>query len=591
MKPDYRQVRPIPIGFKEGNSHGMKKVLVLLTTLVALAQIFPGRASAQYAYVANLGSNNVSVINLENNSVTATVGVGNTPRGIAVNPEGTFAYVANYNDNTVSVINAATNTVTATITVGGAGSGFFNPYGIAVNPAANFVYVLGQNADQVAVVNATTNTLYTTVAVGTSPYAIAVLPNGTSAYVTNFNSSIQQSNGTYSDGIVSVINANSNTVTTTVTAGINPAGVAVNPAGTLAYVANNGGANVSVINTNSNAVTATIAVGSGPKGIAVSPSGNLVFVANNNDNTVSVINAANNTVTATLNVGDGPVDVAFNPAGTYAYVTNTVDGTVSVINTGSNAVVATIPVGQNPVGIAIGGPAGPVSISAGGFQNAGGFVTPPVAPGSLVDVYGNFPVATAQASGAPWPSSLSGLSMQFNGVQAPFYFASSGQANVQVPWELAGQTQASVTAAVGGDTSPARSLNLTSAAPGIFTLNAQNQGAILDASFKVIGPSNPATAGSSYILVYCTGLGPVTNQPATGSVALSSPLSYATLATTVTIGGVQTTPYFSGLAPGFVGVYQINVLVPAGVAAGSAVPMSVSVNGVSSNTVTVAVQQ
>jgi uncharacterized protein (TIGR03437 family) len=187
--------------------------------------------------------------------------------------------------------------------------------------------------------------------------------------------------------------------------------------------------------------------------------------------------------------------------------------------------------------------------------------------------------------------------MQFNGIQAPFYYASSGQANVQVPWELAGQSQASVIAAVGGASSAARQLNLATAAPGIFTMNAQNLGAIVNNSTNVVtGPSNPATAGSTYIVIYCTGLGPVSNQPATGSPApatAGSPLSYTALSPTVTIGGVAVSGagiLYSGLAPGLIGVYQIDLQVPASVAAGNAVPLFVSIGGVTSNTVTLAVQ-
>jgi uncharacterized protein (TIGR03437 family) len=57
----------------------------------------------------------------------------------------------------------------------------------------------------------------------------------------------------------------------------------------------------------------------------------------------------------------------------------------------------------------------------------------------------------------------------------------------------------------------------------------------------------------------------------------------------VTIGNVQADVIFSGLAPGYVGLYQVNALVPAGVAAGSAVPVVISMGGASSNTVTIAV--
>jgi uncharacterized protein (TIGR03437 family) len=80
------------------------------------------------------------------------------------------------------------------------------------------------------------------------------------------------------------------------------------------------------------------------------------------------------------------------------------------------------------------------------------------------------------------------------------------------------------------------------------------------------------------------------NQPATGAAASSTQLAPTTELASVTIGGITENAVFSGLAPGFVGLYQVNALVPAGVALGSAVPVTISIGGATSNQVTVAVQ-
>src|ERR1035441_7861042 len=119
--------------------------------------------------------------------------------------------------------------------------------------------------------------------------------------------------------------------------------------------------------------------------------------------------------------------------------------------------------------------------------------------------------------GAPWPTSLGGLSMQFGGTKAPLYYVSSGQVNLLVPWELANQSQASLAATVNGQTSTAQTVSLAAFSPGIFSMNGQGtgQGAIVDAiSGRLLDSSNPAIVGSTYVSIYCTGLGPVTNQPA-----------------------------------------------------------------------------
>jgi uncharacterized protein (TIGR03437 family) len=146
---------------------------------------------------------------------------------------------------------------------------------------------------------------------------------------------------------------------------------------------------------------------------------------------------------------------------------------------------------------------------------------------------------------------------------------------------------------LNGTAGAAQTVNVAAFAPAIFTTNAQGTGAgaIQDSSYRLVDSANPAIAGTTYILIYCTGLGAVSaNQPATGAPASSTELAPTTTPVTVTIGGVTANVSFSGLAPGYVGLYQVNALVPAGVAAGSAVPVVISRDAVTSNTVTIVVQ-
>jgi uncharacterized protein (TIGR03437 family) len=104
-----------------------------------------------------------------------------------------------------------------------------------------------------------------------------------------------------------------------------------------------------------------------------------------------------------------------------------------------------------------------------------------------------------------------------------------------------------------------------------------------------VDANSPAHAGD-YLQIYATGLGPVSNQPQTGAAASGSVLSYAITYPAATIGGVPALVSFAGLAPGFVGLYQVNVQVPQGVAAGDAVPVVVSMGATASNTVTISVR-
>jgi uncharacterized protein (TIGR03437 family) len=218
----------------------------------------------------------------------------------------------------------------------------------------------------------------------------------------------------------------------------------------------------------------------------------------------------------------------------------------------------------------------------------------PVAAGSIAAVFGtNLSIGSASSnSGSTLPTTLAQSSFTIGSRAAPMFFAMPTQVNLQIPWEMAGQTQTSIIDTVNGASSNSQVVALATFAPGIFTIDASGagQGAI------VVVPSGSVAAGgtpalrNAYIAVFCTGLGAVSNQPATGAPALASPLSVAQTQPTITIGGVPSTVSFAGLAPGFAGLYQVNVLVPATVTPGSAVPVVLTIGAAVSNSVTIAVQ-
>jgi YVTN family beta-propeller protein len=124
----------------------------------------------KHAYVANFGSNNVSVIDTATNTVVTTVPVGSKPNGVAVAPDGKHAYVANFGSNNVSVIATATNTVVTTVPVGS------TPNGVAVTPDGKYAFVTNFNSNNVSVIDTATNTVVATVAVGVSPLGVGIVP-------------------------------------------------------------------------------------------------------------------------------------------------------------------------------------------------------------------------------------------------------------------------------------------------------------------------------------------------------------------------------------------------------------------------------
>ncbi len=253
-----------------------------------------------------------------------------------------------------------------------------------------------------------------------------------------------------------------------------------------------------------------------------------------------------------------------------------------------------------------------LSINPGGIVNAADYAAQ-VAPGSIASALGTFLVPSLVLDPSlPLATSLAGFSLPWSticapegevcplvalGGSAPLFLVDGGQVNLQIPWEMApnvpGQMQwlNQMAATLNGQSSSNQTVNVVPFAPAIFTTNSQGagRGTILDSSYRLVDSSNPASAGAN-ILIYCTGLGAVTNRPATGSPALASPLSWTTTTPAVAIGGAPAPVSFYGLAPGYVGLYQVNAQVPAGLAANDAAPVILSIGGVQSNTVTIAVQ-
>ena len=145
-----------------------------------------------------------------------------------------------------------------------------------------------------------------------------------------------------------------------------------------------------------------------------------------------------------------------------------------------------------------------------------------------------------------------------------------------------------VTVTVNNVTSSVGKVAVQSAAPGLFT---QGDGAAIvqNSDYSLNTSGNPAAAGSA-IIAYLTGSGPVNQSVADGAVSPSSPLVLATSQVSATIGTQTAQVLFAGLAPGLVGVFQVNVAVPAGMATGS-YPLTITAGTQASNSAPINVKQ
>jgi uncharacterized protein (TIGR03437 family) len=204
-----------------------------------------------------------------------------------------------------------------------------------------------------------------------------------------------------------------------------------------------------------------------------------------------------------------------------------------------------------------------------------------LAPGMFVAIYGTALAAqTAQATGLPFPTQLSDAQVSFNATLIPLSYASAAQINAVIPDDASGLATLMVSNGAGK-----RTVNVfvEAAVPAIFTLDGSATGpaAAINASNNgVVSSSNPLRTGG-YVELYATGLGATTNRGG---------LDYANQQPTVTIGGQDCHVTYAGRAPGYVGLDQINCIVPAGLGANASVPVVITSGARSSNIATLAVQ-
>ncbi len=207
-----------------------------------------------------------------------------------------------------------------------------------------------------------------------------------------------------------------------------------------------------------------------------------------------------------------------------------------------------------------------------------------IAPGELVSIYGLAlgPQTGVQGNPIIPGTSLGGTTVTINGNLVPILYSSYYQVNIQVPYSIApGTAQIKVQGPSGVATTT--SVDVIATAPGFFTAQNNGRGQILavNQNGTVNSATNPVPAGS-YIALYAGGLGAVTPTIFEGNIAPLRPLSTVNLPVSVVVGDLSAPVAYAGLAPGYIGLYQLNVQVPSTTAAGSVRVLLVMPNGFSS---------
>ena len=243
---------------------------------------------------------------------------------------------------------------------------------------------------------------------------------------------------------------------------------------------------------------------------------------------------------------------------------------------------------------------GPPVIGPNTIVSTSSFENGLLAPGDQVSLFGvNLgPVSGVRADATkPLPTSLGQTTVTFDGTAAPLYYVSDAFVIAQVPTSLTPLSTARVQVTSATGSSVPVVLPVVATKPGIFTYEAGGKGQAkainedgsLNGDGSVNGSDKPA-APRSVISIYATGLGPVDPPIGQGAPAPGSPLSRLTLPITANIGGRSAAVTFAGAAPGQVGVYQVNLIVPELTPSG-AVRIVLSVDGnTSQNGVTIQVR-
>jgi uncharacterized protein (TIGR03437 family) len=231
----------------------------------------------------------------------------------------------------------------------------------------------------------------------------------------------------------------------------------------------------------------------------------------------------------------------------------------------------------------------------------------PIAPGSIATMGGSgLATSTSQATGTTWPTTMVDRQVILNDqLASPLFFVGLNQINFQIPSSAAlGSNRIAVRLADTGELVAGGTIVIAPTAPGLFTAGQSGSGlaAALNQDYSINSPSNPALAGS-VIQLYGTGQGLVSPAVSDGTAAPSAPLSSTVAVPTTDIGTCQNTQPsicvaignnlgtigYSGLAPGYIGLWQINVTIPKGTPSGNT-NLRVVINGAPSNLVTIAVK-
>ena len=214
--------------------------------------------------------------------------------------------------------------------------------------------------------------------------------------------------------------------------------------------------------------------------------------------------------------------------------------------------------------------------------NVGSYFGGAVSPGEVVSFFGARVGPSTPAYGqldftGALASAVGDVSITFDGIAAPLFYAGQGQVNVQVPYEVAAKQSTTMVATYGGQTRGVFTIPVAASHPGIC--------AVTNADGSLPGPQSPAPVGG-VVVIWGTGAGIASIPASTGTPSPANSIVQAI----VRVGGTTVTPLYAGLTPGGVGLMQVNVAIPAGIPSGNSVPLTVRIGDAESQTVYISIR-
>ena len=559
-------------------------------------------STRQRVYIANSGRNRIEVFDTRQRTFLNPIKVGQLPRSIGLSPDGSTLYIANSGGESISIVDADKMQVIGKVKFPpipfNASQTLVTPSIIAVSQrgpmfittAGQLWSIIGQDAvprGVSAIIGADTSGRPRTIA---APRSMAPTPNGERVAVLS------------GDGFVYLYDALTDDFiqqrqifTGTQTGYYGP--IAAGPRGQ--YYAVNGTVLNEALTPISSVPQTTVAV---PGRGSVTASTPVAAVAAVGQSTIvrftQGIRVAANTAAldsgnfelVDVNSGNATRSIAAlegPPSQVLTTARANIEGRTMAVDASGSTVYALTTTGLSIMPLDAQAPADRPTIAARGIVNLASYQTA-VAPNTLISIFGRSLAASTTVAGSlPLPTRLGGVCVTMGSRALPLFMTSSGQINAQIPPDLGGGTYPVIVRSFDNKIASA-SQNVTVAkyAPAVLVDPVSKQILLFDAEGKPITKDNPAKRDRP-ITMYALGLGVTTGgRVITGDASPSSPLA-AAAKTEVFFGNPLIKEAgiivdWSGLAPGFVGLYQINLRVPGAHISGEALPVTVKIGGVSS---------